>query len=430
MLLSMEKKDYKIHIIGAGVSGLIAAKTLEQHGYHPVIIEATERVGGRVKTDIIEGYQLDHGFQVLLNAYPQAKKHLDYKALNLQSFLPGAVIFSNQKQTTIGDPLRHLGLFFPTLFSSVGSISDKLKIFKLNKKLEKTSIEMIFSKPEQSTLNYLKDFGFSENIINQFFKPFFSGIFLEPNLKTSSRMFEFVYKMFGEGLAVLPKAGIGAISEQLKSLLQHTTFLFNRKVKQVHDTFIELENDEILDTHFTIIATSPQNLLPNLNHQNNDWKSCYNLYFETETRLINKPLIGLIADDDTLINNIFYHNSLSANSKGEKELLSVTVVKDTDLNAENLVKKVEEELLKYCDIKILQHIKTYHIPNALPDIRDLQTDMFATETQIKATIFLAGDYLLNGSLNAAMLSGERAAEGVMESLEDGLVVEQLTSEYI
>ena len=92
----MKKSDYKIHIIGAGISGLIAAKVLEEHGYHPTILEATKTIGGRVKSDIVEGYTLDHGFQVLLTSYPAAKKYLDFKALDLQKLLPGATIFNKE----------------------------------------------------------------------------------------------------------------------------------------------------------------------------------------------------------------------------------------------------------------------------------------------------------------------------------------------
>ena len=133
----MEKSAYRIHIIGAGVSGLIAAQVLENYGYHPTIIEATESAGGRVKSDVFRGYTLDHGFQVLLTSYPAAKKYLDYNKLELQNILPGATIFKNGKHQTIGDPLRSFSLLFPTLFSSIGTISDKLKIFKLNTLLKK-----------------------------------------------------------------------------------------------------------------------------------------------------------------------------------------------------------------------------------------------------------------------------------------------------
>jgi len=201
----MEKKDYKIHIVSAGVSGLVAAIVLEQNGYSPILIEATDKVGGRVKTDIVDGYRLDHGFQVLLTAYPVAKKYLDFEALDLQQFLPGACIFKEGKQKIIGNPFRNVSLLFSTIFSGIGTFSDKIKILKLNKLLKKKSIDEIFAAKEKSTLTYLIDLGFSFAIINDFFKPFFSGIFLENKLETSSRMFEFIYKIFGEGHAAIPK---------------------------------------------------------------------------------------------------------------------------------------------------------------------------------------------------------------------------------
>ena len=173
----MEKSVYKIHIIGAGISGLIAAQVLENYGYHPIIIEASSSVGGRVKSDIIDGYTLDHGFQVLLTSYPAAKKYLDFDALEVQKLLPGATIFKNGKSQTIGDPLRSFSLLFPTLFSSIGSFSDKIKILKLNILLKKKKIDTIFKEDEKTTLQYLKDVGFSEELIQSFFTPFFNRFF-------------------------------------------------------------------------------------------------------------------------------------------------------------------------------------------------------------------------------------------------------------
>jgi protoporphyrinogen oxidase len=426
----MNSKDYKIYIIGAGISGLVAAKTLEENGYKSIIIEATSSVGGRVKTDIVKDYQLDRGFQVLLNAYPKAKDHLDFKGLNLHAFLPGATIFLDGRSQTIGDPLRNLSLLFPTLIASVGSVSDKLKILKLNTQLKKKSIKAIFNSKSTTTLEYLEEKGFSKKIITQFFKPFFSGIFLEPDLSTSSRMFEFVYKMFGEGQAVLPKGGIVSIPNQLKNQLKHTEFHFSTKVKAVNDDCIVLENGDVLKTHFTIIATQANDLVSNLNSQKSNWKSCYNLYFEVAKRTLSKPIIGLIADEDALINNIFFHNSIETDSKGANELLSVTVVKPHNLSEDDLVRQVECELKTYCDIKTLAFLKCYHIKQALPDLEDLQYDISPTEIQLKPAIYLAGDYMLNGSLNAAMLSGERAAQGLIMSLEGGLVIDNVYSEDI
>lgn len=411
--LIMNKEAIKIHIIGAGVSGLVAAKVLEDNGYYPTILEATDRVGGRVKTDVVQGYQLDQGFQVLLTAYPYAQKYLDFDALDLQYFLPGAVIFNKGKQKIIGDPLRNIALLLPTLFSGIGTISDKFKILRLNFILKKTTIEEIFDKPETTTLRYLIDFGFSDRIIEVFFKPFFSGIFLEPNLETSSRMFEFVYKMFGEGSAVLPKSGIEAIPRQLKKSLKQTSFLFNTNVKTVEEGKIILVDGTILESNYTIIATEASNLVKNLKDQETKWKSCETFYFETNDKTIKKPLIGLVAAENALINNIFFHNSIKTTSSGLHELLSVTIVKKHQLSPEVLQKQIIKELKLYCGIDNLNFIKQYTITKALPDINGLRYDINPSETQLTNSIFIAGDMLLNASLNAAMLSGERAALGVL-----------------
>ena len=405
----MKQKSPSIHIIGGGISGLIAARVLEEHGLSATIIEATDRLGGRVKTDVVDGYSLDHGFQVLLTAYPAAKKYLDFDALELQEFLPGSAIFKNGKQKIIGDPLRNLSLLIPTLFSGIGTVNDKLKILALNRRLKKKSIQNIFAEKEQTTLAYLENIGFSETIITDFFIPFFSGIFLENKLDTSSRMFEFVYKMFGEGNAALPKDGIQAIPKQLFEKLKSTTIIFNTKVKSVENGSIILESGETLKSNFTIIATQASGLVSNLKNQATLWKSCDTLYFEVAKREIKKPLIGLIAAHNALINNIFYHTSLQTSATATKELLSVTVIDRQKLTNKQLVTEVQKELKELCNIDSCTFIKQYNIPMALPNLQDIQYEMLPSETRLTETIFLAGDTQLNGSLNAAMIAGERAA---------------------
>ncbi|MFT5878420.1 MAG: phytoene dehydrogenase-like protein, partial [Dokdonia sp.] len=279
----MKNQQNKIHIIGAGVSGLIAATVLEQNGFSPVIIEASDRVGGRVKTDLVGGYQLDHGFQVLLTAYPAARKYLDFESLDLQKIASGASIFMNKEQKIIGDPLKDMSLLLPTLFSGIGNFSDKLKVWKLNTYLKNKSIPDIFADTEQSTFSYLTNIGFSNEMITDFFTPFFSGIFLERHLETSSRMFEFIYKMFGEGYAAIPKAGMEAIPKQLFQNLKNTTFKFNTKVASIKEGEITLTDHTKLENNFTIVATAASNLISNLRSDTTDWKSCHTLYFETES---------------------------------------------------------------------------------------------------------------------------------------------------
>jgi len=416
----MNKKDCIIHIIGGGVSGLIAARVLEKKGFNPIILEASERVGGRIKTDIIEGYQLDHGFQVLLTAYPAVKKYLDYDALNLQFFLPGAYIFKANTQSIIGDPLRDVSLLISTLFSGIGSISDKFKILKLNHKIKKKSLTDIFSEKEQTTLSYLKEFGFSKDMLNDFFIPFFSGIFLENKLETSSRMFEFVYKMFGEGYAAIPKAGMEAIPKQLLNNLKTTTFQYNTEVANVKDGKITLKNGSKLESDFTILTIPPGGLVSNIKNQPTEWRSCVTLYFETNKRVIHKPLIGLIVKPDSLVNNIVYNSSLASVTKPARELLCVTVIDDQNLSDHELVTAVKDELKVLCDINIVRFIKQYRITKALPKLENLKYEMKSSETQLSKSLFLAGDIHLNASFNAAMISGEQAALAVIKAATNSI----------
>jgi phytoene dehydrogenase-like protein len=406
----------KINIIGAGISGLVAAKVLQENGCKTTIIEATNRPGGRVKTDIVEGFQLDHGFQVLLSEYPSAKKHLDYAELELQSFGSGAVIFTNGKQKIIGDPIRDLSLLFPTIFSGIGNLVDKFKILKLNNKLKSKNLNDIFETPEKTTKQYLHDFGFSEDIISKFFIPFFTGIFLETELSTSSRMFEFVFKMFAEGEALMPKQGIEAIPRQLVSNLKSTSFKYNEKVKSVTDNIITLENGKQIESDYTIIAGDIDAIINGKKTTPVHWKSCTNIYFTCRKKLHSKPLIGLVADQNSLVNNIFYHNSLQTSQKGKGELLSVTIVKEHELSNEALIAAVRDELKILCGILDLTYLKMYCIPKALPKLINLAFTKQPETTQLGKSIFIAGDTQLNGSLNAAMLSGELAAKGVLADI--------------
>ena len=403
------KEKIKIHIIGAGVSGLIAAKVLEENGYFPTLIESSNDVGGRLKTIVNEGYQLDKGFQVLLTAYPQAKKHLNYKELKLQKLISGACVFSKNKQHVIGNPIKNISLLIPTLFSDIGIFSDKLKILKLYLYLRFKSIEKIFLSKELKTIDYLKKFGFSIKIINGFFKPFFAGIFLETELSTSSRMFEFVFKMFAQGDVAIPESGIQEIPYQIAKKLTKTNFIFNTQVDKIFDGEIILKNKNKIKSDYTIIATEVKNLIDGHNCSSVKWKSCINFYFETDKKSLMCGLIGLVPGNNTVINNIFFVSGIKSKTTGPKELLSVTVIDSKSYSNGDLIERVEYELKKYCGIKVIRLISQFNILKSLPDLKDISSTKKLSEFQISDTIFLAGDHKLNPSLNAAITSGEMSA---------------------
>jgi len=408
------KDKETIYIIGAGVSGLIAAYELEQEGYHPIIIEQTDEVGGRVKTIHEKGYALDLGFQVLLSAYPLAKKYLDLEALELHKLESGALIYVNDKAYRIGDPMRNWKMLFPTIFSDIGSISDKLKVLKLNNRLKRKSIDEIFESHETTTLQYLIEFGFSPKIIERFFKPFFAGIFLESSIQTSSRMFEFVYKMFGEGYATIPKLGIGEISNQLKNKLHHTEFIFNCEVKDITNDKILMVSGENLPHDGVIIATNSTSMIRSHKGSDMKWKSCMCLYFEVDQTNIPANTIALIVDGGNYANNLYAYTDI----KTGKTILSVTTLEHMNKTDAEIIENIIAEVKKYTGALKVDFIHHYRIKQALPDILNLKMTVQPGENQVMDNIFLAGDALMNGSLNAAMESGRIAAKTLLEKRKE------------
>ncbi|HCP40604.1 MAG TPA: oxidoreductase [Cryomorphaceae bacterium] len=411
----MESKE-TIYIVGAGISGLIAAYELERAGYFPIILEKSDGVGGRVRTVSIGGHRLDIGFQVLLDGYPMAKKYLDYETLNLRRLASGAQVYVDGRRYVIGDPLRDLKMLVPTITAKIGSIGDKIKVLRLNAQMKRKTIDEIFESDEMTTLEYLKNFGFSDVIIDRFFRPFFAGVFLEPELRTSSRMFEFVYKMFGQGYATIPSAGIGAISEQLKNKLSTTEFRFGAEVNKITSDKIALKTGKKIDHSGVIVTANASSLISNMRDQGTDWKSCMSLYFEIGNSNLPEETIGLIADPEKLVNNIYGYTDTDG-----KQILSATVLEFNGKSEKEITAKVEDEIREYCGISALNHICNFYIEQALPDLSNLKMTAQPGESILMENVFLAGDVLYNASLNAAMESGRLAAQGLLEK-KTGILV--------
>ncbi len=415
----MKEKQPSISIIGAGVSGLTAAITLQKAGYQTTIYEANSFVGGRVHSDASRSQILDHGFQVMLDAYPAVQEFLDLEALKLRKFVPGSIVFKEGKKYRLGDASRNSSFLWSTIIAGVGSIKDKWLVFSLSRKLKQKSIPEIFSSPEVTTLAYLEAYGFSAKMINSFFKPFYAGIFLETELATSSRMFEFVFKMFTEGNATIPAQGIKAIPEQLAAQLPVESIVFGKKVSSVVGNEITFENGEKATSDFTIIATPAGKLVPNLSNQEQDWHQVTVLYLDTDHTGFDEAIIGLVANEESIINNFHFLQDVFDD---HKNIISVSVVKKHSLNNEQLTERVIKELREETDIKASSLIKMFHINKALPRLQSLNNCMHPTETQLTEHVFLAGDHLSNGSLNAAMLNGKAAAQAVMSKIDGSVLL--------
>lgn len=404
-------------IIGAGLAGLTAARTLHEKGIDYQLIEATDRVGGRVKTDIVDGYRLDHGFQVLLTAYPEAKRWLDYDQLDLKEFLPGALLlYPDGSQGRIGDPLRDPSSLFSTVFSKAGRLGDKLKILKLKSKLANQSVNNIFQQDEKTTLNALKeDYGFSASMIDQFFKPFFAGIFLEKKLTTSRRMFDFVFKMFGEGNAAVPALGMEEIPRQLVAPLNPDHILLNTRVDRIDGKSVILENGNSLSADHIVIATEATGLISNYTPVKNNYQSTVHLHFVSEESPFDLPIIALNTNKNRLVNNISVINQVApAYAPAGKQLISISIVGQATVN-QQLVDEAKKELKTWFGntVDSWQHLHTRTVQYALPDQRQVKHYEYLLNYKIGDGLYYCGDHSLNGSIDAAMYSGRRVAEEIL-----------------
>ncbi|WPP49573.1 protoporphyrinogen/coproporphyrinogen oxidase [Catalinimonas niigatensis] len=409
-------------IIGAGLAGLTAANYLQRYGYRVKILEAEERVGGRIKTDEYQGFLMDRGFQVFLTAYPEAKALLDYDALDLKSFLPGALVFKHQKTFEVMDPLREPSAALTSLFSGIGSLSDKFKILSLALKLKKMSVEEIFMQPEKSTLAVIQEYGFSEKILRHFFQPFMAGIFLEDELTTSRREFDFVFKMFAEGDASVPARGMEMIPKQLAHKLGKENILCNQKVTDIRGQQVTTQGGEVFSARTILLATDPLGFVNKYLKDGNaarEFHSTTNLYFSAETPPIKRPVLALNAAGDKLVNNVCVMNQVApAYAPEGKHLISVSINGYQKASDEELILNVKDELSEWfgASTESWEHLRTYKVKYALPNQDSVTHEVAAEQIKLKEGLYAAGDYLLNGSINAAMRSGRIVADLIREDL--------------
>ena len=247
-----------VAVIGAGLAGLRCALELERDGLEVALLESADAPGGRVRTDLVDGFRLDRGFQVLLNAYPEAQAALDYGALELRSFRPGALIWHGGRFHRFADPFREPLAAIGMLFDPVIGIADKLRILRLRSSVAKGNPAQLFEREEMPTSTLLARQGFSAAMLERFFVPFFGGVFLEQEMRTSSRYFEFLFRMFSSGDITVPRNGMEAIPQQLAATLKPGTLTTNNRVKALrrekHAFSIEVEGVGLLQARAVVLA--------------------------------------------------------------------------------------------------------------------------------------------------------------------------------
>jgi phytoene dehydrogenase-like protein len=410
----------RVIVIGAGLAGLSAARYLTRNGVDCTVLEASDGVGGRVRTDLVDGYRLDRGFQVLLTGYPEAKKQLDYTALDLHAFQPGALVRYNRGFHKVADPWRAPGDLLSTMISPIGSLMDKAKIARLRLDVRRGTLDELWQRPSTSTLQRLRQVGFSETIIDRFFRPFFGGIFLDRNLGTSSRLFDFIFRMFSEGDTVLPAHGMQAIPEQLAATLPVGTVRLKSRVESISGANVKVAGGETLSAAAVIVATDGPEAARLLNEvEKPGSRSVACLYFTAERAPISEPVLILNGNGAGPINNLCFPSQVAPSyAPPNSTLLSASVLGDPEQDDELLRAKVQGQLIEWFgpQAKEWRFLRLYRIRHAQPAQPPGVLEPPQRSIQLRPGLYVCGDHRDNASINGALVSGQRTAEAVVAAL--------------
>ncbi|MEM7560508.1 MAG: NAD(P)/FAD-dependent oxidoreductase [Planctomycetota bacterium] len=411
-------------VIGAGLAGLSCAKRLSKKpNYKVILLEASDRVGGRVTSDVIDGFVIDRGFQVLQTAYPEAKDLLDYDALNLVELEPGAVVRKAGKWNRMADPMRRPSQALATMFNDVGSVPDRWRLLKMKNEIlsqEKSPFEIEQSgsvEQDLSTAEYLNSFGFSADFTESFLRSWISGMFLERELATSAEYFKFVFRMLSTDRVALPAGGMKAIPEQLASGIQGELRL-NAPVESVSDHCVHLKDGSRIEAAAVVVATEQRTACKILEKESEavESKSTTCIYFAADKPPTDERAL-MLGGETGLVNHVFVPtNSVPAYSDSGRALVSVNLVDGASREFE--MSAVETELQDWFGSQVSdwKHLRTYRIEHALPA---QPAGFFARLTSERsAGQFLCGDYCESGSIQGAMLSGRKASEDVVRFLQN------------
>ena len=402
------KQNYDIIIVGAGISGLTCAQKCNENSKDFLLIEKSSRIGGRVGSVKSERFIFDLGFQVYNTAYNTMNGLLKNKPEEYLPFLPGAKIMIKDSSTIISDPMRNFSKILNTIFSTAASLSDKIRVLKLKNHLSNYSIELDDSKDMQ-TIDYLRGYGFSEKIIDNFFNPFFSGIFLENKLETSSKFFKYVFSNFNSGLAVIPKNGMQEIPNQIISNIDPSQILLNTQVDKIlPGNKLELSNGSTIVFNNLILTNESCALAgqPSINYN-----SVSTAYISSNRSFKDSRYIHLFPQDD-LINNIAFVSSVSPNyAPKDKTLLSISILGKNEIIG--IDKKLKQKMVFYfggdiSDYKVEKTINTKKATlNQLPGF-------YENKIKQEGNVIFAGDHMFNGSIEGAAISGIKAYERIIK----------------
>jgi phytoene dehydrogenase-like protein len=405
----------EVVVVGAGLAGLVAARTLTRAGLEVAVLEAADRIGGRVATDVVDGFRLDRGFQVLNTDYPRVRRELDIGALQVQAFTPGAMVHLDGRMHRLADPRRRPLGALDTLSAPIGSIADKLRLAAMIAADAVLPVPQLLARPETSAYDAARASGLSETIIDRFVRPFLSGVLLEDSLETSSRFVDLVWRSFARGAVGVPAYGMTAIPRQLSAGLIADALHLNTTVTAVHPGAVET-NAGSMTCRAVVVAADPVTaaaLLPALGPPA-AMRAVTTYYHATAEPPLRESILVLDGErSGPVVNSLVLTNAAPSYSGDGRALVSSSVL-GARTQDDDAVRRHLSVLygLSTGDWELIDAVQVRQaLPAALPPLGNLRKPV-----SLGDGLFVAGDHRDTPSIQGAMASGARAARAVLREL--------------
>lgn len=399
-------------IIGGGLAGLCCARTLAAQDVPYRLLEASDGLGGRVRTDHVDGFQLDRGFQVLLTAYPEAQEQLDLGALDLRTFYPGARVHRSGRMHRLADPLRHPLDGVRSLFSGIGTTRDKLRMLSMRSRSKKGSLAELAARPETTAAQVFEALRFSPTMRESFLTPWLGGAFLERSMRTSSRWLDFVFRMFSDGDTAVPAAGMGAIPAQLSEGLDANAIELRTRVARIDEHGVHLENGETLVARDVVVAVEGPTAARFFDGHVDDpgSRESVTLSFAAEKDPVGEAILSLDGDGAGPVNHLAVMSAVARTyAPSGAALISAGVVEDDGTPDDALERAARDQLRGWYGNAVdgWRLLRIDRIPHALPD-------RWAPPPTagLPGGVRLCGDWCESPSIQGAMKSGRLVGEAV------------------